>query len=440
MTFINFTFAGFSNSFLIFWNVFTHGGWIAFVVLFGYILFLMYRDEIRMQFRENQEWMFFELRVPKENTTSLLAVEQIFSQWHALHTNFSFGETWIEGKQQLWYSLEMVSFGGKLSFIIRIPKRMRPTFESAIYAQYPNAELTEIEDYMKNISYDPEYSDFDVFGTEMRYTQDEAFPIKTYREFEHTNNPVPEEKIIDPLSGLFEALTVIEPHEFMGVQIIIQPLGDEEWKARSDAKAKTLKGEEPEHKFSFLGLLLTPFEAFANFKPSKLFEKHKTEKEIMMDKGNFMRLSEMEKERINQIERKAGKPGYRTKIRFMYLAPKDRFDKNKRSAITGGFRPFASINYNKLKPDLHRTWTGQHYLVSPTLEAPYIKWSLQYKKRRIFTGYKNRSIIIGNYMPVMNVEELATLYHLPITSDISSANIEKIESKKVQPPVNLPIG
>lgn len=435
---ILYIFSGFSDAFLTFWFIFIHGGWIGLVVVFSYILFLMYRDEIRFQYRENQEWIFFELRVPKENSTSLLAVEQIFSQWHSLHTNFSFGETWIEGRQQLWYSLEMVSFGGKLSFIIRIPKKMRATVESAIYAQYPNAEITEIEDYMKNISYDPETSDFDIFGTEMRYTQDEAFPIKTYREFEHPGNPVPEEKVIDPLASLYEALTVVEPHEFMGVQIIIQPLGDEEWQPRSQEVANILKGEEPPHKASLLNILLKPFNAFAEFNLTKvLSDVAHGEQEV--DKGNFMRLSEMQKERINQIERKMGKPAYRTKIRYMYLAPKDRFDATKKSAVTGAFRPFASINYNKLKPDLHRTWTTQHYKISPTLEAPYIRWALNWKKRRIFNGYKTRSIIIGQNLFIMNIEEIATLYHLPITSDISSANIEKIESKKIQPPINLPI-
>jgi hypothetical protein len=160
---------------------------------------------------------------------------------------------------------------------------------------------------------------------------------------------------------------------------------------------------------------------------------------VEADKGNFIRLSEMEKERINQIERKMGKPGYRTKIRFMYMAPKDKFDSTKRSAITGAFRPFASINYNKLKPDLHHTWTAQHYKISPTLEAPFIKWALNEKKFRMFKGFKTRSIVIGQNMPVMNVEELATLFHLPLTTDISSASVEKIESKKVQPPINLPV-
>jgi hypothetical protein len=57
----------------------------------------------------------------------------------------------------------------------------------------------------------------------------------------------------------------------------------------------------------------------------------------------------------------------------------------------------------------------------------------------MFKGFKTRSIVIGQNMPVMNVEELATLFHLPLTTDISSASVEKIESKKVQPPINLPV-
>jgi hypothetical protein len=65
---------------------------------------------------------------------------------------------------------------------------------------------------------------------------------------------------------------------------------------------------------------------------------------------------------------------------------------------------------------------------------------LKWKKRRIFRGFKERSIIVGLDMSVMNIEEIASIFHLPISTDIAAINVEKIESKKVQPPVNLPIG
>lgn len=443
MTPINYLFSGITDSFSTFWIIVTSGGWIVFVGVFFYILFIMYRDEIRVQFRNSQQWVFLEIRVPKENTTSMLAVEQMFAQWHSLHENFTWAETWIEGKTNLWYSLEIVSFGGKLAFIIRLPKKMKQNVTAAIYAQYPNAEVVEIEDYMKNMEYDPDTSPYEIWGTEFKYTADQAFPIKTYRDWEHPNNPIPEEKIIDPSAPLFNALTLIQPHEFMAIQLILRPVGDDEWKPHSEAVAAKIKGEEPEHSSGLLDVLMKPLDAFADFKPSSLIagggHGHGHD-DVPVDKGNFMRLSDIQKERVTQIERKMGKPGYAFKLRALYLAPKERFDSTKRSALTGSFRTFSAVNLNKIKPDVHHTWTTQHYKISPTLEAPYINWALKWKKRRIFRGFKERSIIVGLDMSVMNIEEIASIFHLPISSDIAAINVEKIESKKVQPPVNLPIG
>src|SRR3990167_2271327 len=97
------------------WQLIARGGWIAIVWAVVYMFWYYYKEEIQLQFRLSQEWTFLHIRVPKENERSLLGVEQIFSQLHQLHLNFTFAEKYIEGKIQLWYSLEIVSLGGKIS-------------------------------------------------------------------------------------------------------------------------------------------------------------------------------------------------------------------------------------------------------------------------------------------------------------------------------------
>src|SRR6185312_5925876 len=133
----------------------------------------------------------------------------------------------------------IVSFGGKISFIMRIPEKTRDLVESAVYSQYPQAEISEVGDYMENFHYDPydPNSQYDIFGSEWKLDQDQALPIKTYKDFEHQTA---EEKIIDPLTNFFESLAKIQPYEFMGFQFIIQPLADNEWHEKSLAKVKEL--------------------------------------------------------------------------------------------------------------------------------------------------------------------------------------------------------
>lgn len=429
----------FSEIFKITFLFISKGGWVLFVIGMIYILYRLYISEIREQYLHNQKWIFLSIKVPRENLASTLGVEAIFAQMHSLHVSPTFAEKYVEGQVQLWYSLEIVSLGGNISFVIRLPAKMRHVVEAAIYSQYPDAEIAEIADYFENFHYDPESTtDIEIFGTEWTLTDDEVIPIKTYRDFEH---PAAEEKIIDPLAGFFEGLSKMEPHEFFGVQIIIQPLGDDEWKPKGEAKVKELTGEEVPHEFKFTDLLLAPLNWFAEFSFKKALApaSHHNHAETQQQKSNWLNMTEIQKERVTLIEKKIGKPGYKTKIRFLYVAPKDKFDPNKKSIMIGAYRPLGSAMTNKFKPDVSRTWTTVQYKFSPELEKPYLDWLLKKKKRHIFRGFKNRDIHIGSPMFVLNIEELATLYHFPITTKPVTAAIEKTQSKKAQPPVDLPV-
>lgn len=422
------------------------GGWILFVWGMTYMLYKLYRGEIEHQFIHDQKWVFLNIKVPKNNMTSTLAVESIFVQMHALHAGLTFPQIYMEGHTQLWYSLEIVSMGGKTSFILRVPQKMQNVVEAAFYANYPDAEITEVADYMENFKYDPEDENnkYDIWGTEWKIEGDYAIPIKTYKDFEH---PTAEEKIIDPLSGIFESMSKMEPHEFFGIQIIIQPVKDEDWKPHGENVIKKLTGEEVPHEVKFSDIILWPLNAFAKFSFKDAIlggghgHGHGHEESANKPKNNWMSMTEMEKERVSLVERKIGKAGYKTKMRTLYIAPKDKFDSTKRSMIVGGLRVFGSIMTNKIKPDTKRTWTRAEYKISPTLEKPFLDMEINKKKRYIFKGYKGRDIHLGLPMFIMNVEEIATLYHFPITTEARPmiASVEQTLSKKSQPPSNLPV-
>ncbi len=417
-------------------------GWIYFILGMVYLLWKSYLLEIQHQFVHNNKFIFLNIRVPKENMVSTLAVETIFSQLHALHVAKTFAEKYVEGQFQLWYSLEIVSFGGKISFIMRIPEKMKYTVEAAFYAHYPQAEITEVDDYIANYNYnvDDPNEPTEMFGTEWKLTADEVIPIKTYKDFEHSTA---EESIIDPLANLFEALSKIEPHEVFAIQIIIQPLGDEEWKPKAEAKIQELIGAEAKHDLKFSDSLLSPINKFAKFsyKEALLAHSHGHGEEGTKPKTNWLSMTEGEKERVSLIEQKIGKPGYKTKIRFLYIAPKDKYDPSRRSLIIGAYRPLGSVMTNKLKPDTSTTWTGTDYVFSKGLEAPYLDWVLKYKKKHFIRGYKQRDVHIGIPMFILNTDEIATLYHFPITTKTTTvqSSIERTASKKGQPPSDLPV-
>jgi hypothetical protein len=436
-------FEGLGSNFLgtlgVLWLLFSRGGWAVLVFVVLYMLFKLYMGEIQHQYTHSQEWVFLNIKVPKENLLSTLAVESIFAQMHALHSSITFAGKYVEGKDQLWFSLEIVSLGGKISFVIRTPKKARDLVEAAFYAQYPTAEIAPISDYMENINYDPETSEFDIWGTEWKILEDEVIPIKTYKDFEHQAAEV---KIIDPLNAQFEALAKMAPHEFYGIQIIIQPLADPEWKPRGENKVKELIGEKVEHDVKISDILLAPVNAFAEFSFKSLLAgggHGHGEANEKNQRNDWMSLTDAQKQRVALIEQKIGKPGYKTKIRHLYVAPKEKFDGTKKSIIIGAYRPLGSAMTNQFKPDTKKTWTSPEYKISPTLEQPYLEHETKRRKKLMFKGYKDRDIHLGNPMFILNTEEIATLYHFPISETGVAAPVEKTESKKSAPPVNLPV-
>ena len=74
---------------------------------------------------------------------------------------------------------------------------MRPLFEANMYAQYPEIEIIEAEDYSKKFVYDPEK--MDVFGNHMIYLENPVLPIRTYHDFELEEVHEPE-YITDPMT------------------------------------------------------------------------------------------------------------------------------------------------------------------------------------------------------------------------------------------------
>ena len=416
--------------------IFIHGGWVLVLVLAWFIAYYIYLDNIQSKFINAADPIFLHVKVQKDNLVSLRAVDSLFSQLHAVHTSFTWAEKYLEGRVNLWISFEIVSIGGKISYIIRTPRKYRHLVETSVYAQFANAEINEVEDYMKHLNHWTPQSDWDLWGTEYVQTKDYVYPIRTYPDFEHA---VAEEKILDPLNGVLEALGKFEPYEMFGVQIVIRPIADPEWQPHAKEVAAELKGE-PLHTGGFWKKLLFPIDLIGH---KTVFQMLSEPAEKKHDDGspvvaNIMRLNEGEKNLISAVEMKASKVGYQTKIRNLYIAPKDKFDNNKKTAIIGGFRSMAGVWTNNLKPDVSHTWTNQNYKIFETLEKPFTDYMINLKKHHMLDGYTKRSMWIGAPAMILNSEELATIYHWPlITTGVPP--VESISVKKGQPPADLPI-
>lgn len=420
------------------------GGWVLFFAVLVWMLYFLRKNKNNKEYVESIKWVFLEVKIDEVNEKSPLAMEQVFAALHAIHQNFTWGEI-FDGKTVLWLSCEIVSLGGKVSYIFKIPERYRNLLESAIFAQYPKAEINEVEDYLKNLPhhYEPEHVDFDFWGTQFNKKKDSAYPIRTFGQidsFEHSA----QETFIEPLSNLLEVMSNMQPHELFVWQIVIKPVNDD-WKEHTTHLLDELKGVASEHDEPFwMKAIAAPFHLFGSAILAIITppEEHKTvvrEKEV--PPTLMMHRTDVEKVVINSIQRGLGKIGYEVRIRALYLAPKNKFNKSLRiPEFIGAVRNFDDVNLNGLKPDIGHTWTDKAYKISERLERPYLQKNILTRKRHMLHNFTARSHWRGSGKVIMNTEELATIFHFPQTQHSRISQLEKVHTVKSAPPMDLPIG
>lgn len=214
----------FFAGFLLFARFMYDWGWIP----LPFILFLAWRwlwlYSIQLRYLKNADWITLELKIPHSVESTPKAMEQVFSGLHSMKKNTNLKEKWLDGKHQLYISMEICGINGVIHFFIRTPREYQRTIESQIYSQYKDAEITEVDDYTQNLPEDIPNELYELWGTELVFTKDDAYPIRTYRFFE---DPSSEKKFIDPLASLMELLGQLREGEQIWVQYLVRPTGDE---------------------------------------------------------------------------------------------------------------------------------------------------------------------------------------------------------------------
>jgi hypothetical protein len=152
------------------------------------------------------------------------------------------------------------------------------------------------------------------------------------------------------------------------------------------------------------------------------------------DEGfKMLNLKPKEKKQIEAIQNKISKLGFEVKIRMVYIAKKEVMNTSK---VAGGFvgfmKQFMYLDLNQLKPDLDMTSTRTAYFFKNS--------RLNKKKNNIVKAYIGRSDNIGRNPGILNIEELATLWHFPVEASVKAPLIQKSPGRKAGPPMSLPIG
>ena len=378
------------------------------------------------------QWVLLEVKIPKEIEKRPKTMDEFFS---SIYSTFdiiidTLYDVYLEGAVDIWFSLEIVSIEGDIHFYIRTPVKSLEMIEAQVYAQYPEAEIKEVDDYVTDIPDDIPNKDYEIWGTDMKLKKEDAYPIRTYKEFEDQASG----EFIDPISNVVEGAGKLCKGEQIWIQILIRATNDD-WKREADDLVLKLIGRKEKNKkgeglFSILVseiVDLGRYTLLGFFSPQSLIEKEnrKEEKEQI---SMMLHLSPGEKEVVTAIEDSTKRPGYETDIRWIYLAKKDIFVKAKGNAVVFSyFSQFGSQDLNSFVPD-GRTKTSAYYFLT--------KYRKVLRGRKLVRRYKRREFDQRSY--VLSTEELATLFHFP-TIEVKAPLAPRVEAKKGKPPVGLPV-
>lgn len=401
------------------------------LVLSPAILFYVFwetrMDFVQTRFINSIDWVTFMLKIPKEVKKTSRAMEQIFAGFHGIYDPPNWIERNIKGIVQLWMGLEFVSRSGDIYFYIHTPAKFRNLIESQIYGQYPAVEIEKVDDYVNDIPSDIPNQDYNFLGTEMMLAKPDAYPIRTYSQFESLFE-TKEETWVDPLASIIELLSRIKEGEQIWLQYLIKPCGSE-WKEEGDKFKNKLLGRKAPAKKSFFILFISEIiGAILGGGPST---PQKVERPVSL----VAMLTPGEREVIEAIEKNIAKLGFFTKIRVLYLAPNSAFDASNFFAILGAFKHFNTLNLNGFKVN-KKTLTKIKYLFKKTREL--------YRKRKILAEYKRRHfkdrkfIFLKTKSFVLNTEEMATIYHYPGLA-VPAITMPRVEARRGGPPMSLPV-
>lgn len=420
------------NAALISWQLFIKGGWVIILGVFIYACYYVWLDARQGLYASKWKHVLLAIDIPKNNEQTPKAVENIFVALAGAQSNGNLLEIFWEGKVQESFSFEIVSLEGYIQFLVRTPVHFRDLIEAAIYAQYPEAEITEVEDYTKPLAgVKFPHEKYNLWGTEFMLVKDYPFPIKTYIDFEHSLSG----NFLDPMAGVLEIMSHFSQGEQLWLQFIVTPLPPG-WGEGAKKVVKELTGQGYEAPQSKLDeIILAPIkwiEAAFSFAISLIGLEAPEEKKKDADQFKMLNMSPGERTVLEMVQRKMTKPAFRLKFRMVYFGEKPVFAKGRGvAAVIGAIQQFNTSNSNGFKPGKVSKTGADYFSVSKRVAKKQNKIFHYYIKRNNYNGDP-----VGNM--IFNPEELASLWHFPIMT-VKAPLVEKISSKTVVPPTRLPL-
>ena len=310
-------------------------------------------------------------------------MEQLLSSLKSLYKPTFSG--WLLGQEYI--SLEYVAHENEIYFYIVVPRKAKLLVEKQIIGFYPDCLISETDEL--NI-----FEGRKALAAEtMTLKKGDEFPIRTYQKLE-----------ADAMNSLLSALGRLSDNTSAVIQVLLRPI-DDDWQ---NGIKKMIRKEEknPGKRVHFSLNPLKWITALIELFVTNPDEKDKTNEPIMDEKDPI--------DDEGLMKEKVKKTGYKVMIRVLTTADDDYIADTELKNIISSFSQFASPAYNRFRPMRYKS----------------ISVLIQYYILRQFPWWQRKQIL--------NIEEIATLYHFPHSKYNKQPEIKWQHFKLVKAPVQIP--
>jgi len=279
-----------------------------------------------------------------------------------------------KSKSQNHFSLEIVAGSYGIYFLAVINKRYQQFLENQIYAQYPNAQIGVINDYAVNLI----NSSKQLAYAELGLAKEFYLPIKTFKSFD-----------VDPLASITSAISKLDGEKEVFIQFVVRPI-DNDWQKKGREYINQRKKKEN-------------------------------------SEGQKVQLESGETTELKEIETKSSKLGFQFIIRVLVQANDSLTAQQILEDVEASFKQFQTGQFNQIHTNPKKSTDPIVGLILGNRAQHSLNIKTKYLARLL--DEKSEDII--------NIEELASLYHLP-NNTVQVPQIAWARSKKLPYPMTLP--
>lgn len=198
------------------------------IFVIGFAGFILLKNRKREE--ASIDSVLLQVAVPRNNEFKIDVMDQLIASFHSIKK----GGFWQKFSIQPVISFEIVARQEDIRFYVFVPKKLKDMMEKQIHGSYPDAEVTEVDEYnIFNEKGKVAYKSFQL-------GKNNYYPIKTFKDL-----------ATDPMTNITSSLAKMGPNEAAVIQILISPAESDWQKAGSSFISDTKKQESDPEKAKF---------------------------------------------------------------------------------------------------------------------------------------------------------------------------------------------